>query len=67
MANAIKKYDNGLSIRYIKKAKAYFITFGVTHIKVNGTYLKGFVTFQEAEDFLNTLKPMPYTSYSWSV
>jgi hypothetical protein len=34
MANAIKKYDNGLSIRYIKKSKAYFITFGVAHIKV---------------------------------
>jgi hypothetical protein len=67
MANAIKKYDNGLSIRYIKKSKAYFITFGVTHIQVNGTYLKGFNSFQEAEDFLNTLKPMPYTSYSWSV
>lgn len=68
MANAIKKYDNGLSIRYLKKPSAYFITFGVTHIKVNGTYLKGFADFKEAEDFLNTLKREPYkSSYSWSV
>ena len=67
MANAIKKYENGLSIRYIKKSKGFFITFGVAHIQINGTYLKGFTTYEEAERFLMSLKPMPYTSYNWSI
>lgn len=65
MAKAIKKYENGLSIRYIKKEKSYFITFGVTHIQVNGLYINGFKTQEEAENFLLLLKPMPYTTYNW--
>lgn len=56
MANYIKKYSNNLSIRFIKKAKKYFITYGVMHIKVNGEYLSGFKTFEDAEQFLLKLK-----------
>jgi len=67
MAKAIRKYDNGLNIRYIKSTRKYYITFGVYHIQVNGEYLKGFENFQDAEDFLLTLKPMPFTFYSWTV
>jgi hypothetical protein len=67
MAKAIKRYKNGLSIRFLKKPNKYFITFGVDHIKIEGEYNSGFKTFDEAEKYLLTLTPKPYTNYDWSV
>jgi hypothetical protein len=56
MAKAIKKLDNGLSIRYLKKEKRYFLTYGVMHIKINGMYNEnGYETIMEAEEIGNKL------------
>ena len=65
MANAIKKYQNGLSIRFLKTPKKYYITFGVTHIKIDNEYSNGFKTFEDAEKCLLSLKPTKYSNYSW--
>jgi hypothetical protein len=56
MAKAIKKYQNGLSIRFLVKDKKYYITYGVMHIMINGEYSDGFKTFEEAEKVLLSLK-----------
>jgi len=56
MAKAIKKYENGLSIRFLVKKKRYYITHGVMHIMINGEYSEGFSTFESAEKTLLLLK-----------
>jgi hypothetical protein len=56
MAKSIKKYDNGLSIRFLVKQKKYYITHGVMHIMINGEYSNGFNSFEEAEKTLLSLK-----------
>lgn len=56
MAKAIKKYENGLSIRYLRKEQKFFITHGVMHIMINGEYSNGFSTFTKAENTLLQLK-----------
>jgi len=56
MSKAIKKYKNGLSIRFLVKEKRYYITHGVMHIMINGNYSNGFDTFEEAEKTLLSLK-----------
>lgn len=67
MAKAIKKYQNGLSIRFLKKPNKYFITFGVDHIKIEGKYICGFETFEQSEKYLLSLIPKYSSSYNWSV
>lgn len=49
MAKSIKKYDNGLHIRFMVKIGKYFITYGENHIKVDGKYLEGFKSVEEAD------------------
>lgn len=65
MARAIKKYKNGLSIRFLKVSKKYYITFGVSHVKINKNYHEGFKSFEEAEEFLLSLIPVHNTNYEW--
>jgi len=67
MAKAIKKYDNGLSIRYLVRPNKFYITFGVMHITVNGKHNSGFTSFGDAEEFLFKLQPMPYSNYDWDL
>lgn len=62
MAKAIKKLENGLSIRYIKKSKAYFITYGVMHIEIDGEYCRGYNTEEQAEFIGNLLMPTHFTN-----
>ena len=66
MAKAIKKYKNGLSIRFLIKDKKYYITYGVMHIMINGEYSNGFTTFTEAENKLLILKDKNSTLY-WNL
>ena len=56
MAKAIKKYKNGLSIRFLVKEKRYYITYGVMHITINNDYSVGFNSFEDAEKMLLLLK-----------
>lgn len=60
MAKAIKILPNKLSIRYLKKAKKYFITLGVMHVRINDMYSDGFYSIEYAEDVAIKLKPTVY-------
>lgn len=66
MAKAIVKLENGLSIRYIKKDKAYFITYGVMHIEVNGEYSRGYATQEQAEYIASVLQPTHFSN-KWTL
>lgn len=57
MAKAIKKYENGLSIRYLVKDKKYYITYGVEHVQIGNNFCPGYASFEEAENILTELKP----------
>lgn len=62
MARAIKKLENGLSIRYIKKAKKYFLTYGVEHITIDKRQYNPFDSVEDAERVGNSLKPTNFYS-----
>jgi len=66
MAKALKKYPNGLSLRYLKTSSKYFITFGVMHILINEKYNHGFETIEQADAMNEKLKPVPYYSHKFT-
>lgn len=60
MSRAIKKFHNGISVRYIKKTKRYYLTYGVMHILVDGKPNDGFNTPEEAELYLSKLQKLQF-------
>jgi hypothetical protein len=66
MAKALKKYPNGLSLRYLKTWDKYFITFGVMHILINDKPNWSFDTIEQADAMYEKLKPVPYYPHKFT-
>jgi len=49
MAKTLEQLSNKLRIRYVVKAKKYYLYFGSTQIRIDGEYQKGFNSHNEAK------------------
>lgn len=57
MAKTLKQLENKLRIKYIIRAKRYYLLFGNEHIVINGEYSNGFDSIELAEACGNKLIP----------
>ena len=49
MAKTLEQLSNKLRIKYIVKAKKYYLYYGSMQIRIDNKYQKGFKTLEEAK------------------
>ena len=64
MAKTLKQLENGIRIKFLVKAKKYFLFWGSQQCVIDGKYQDGFKTEEEAEKKGNILIGKDYYKHS---